>query len=125
MPKSFYTQGKNNNQVLKQVSENNLLIYDKLSDLKADIDNLEEGMIVATIEDEFKEDAFDEINERLDALEKEVDDLMNSTGTGDGIAFTGTRAELEEALKIQEGEEGYIPENALVLITDEEEELSE
>lgn len=103
MPKSFYTQGKNNSQILKQVSENNLLIYDKLSDLKADIDNLEEGQIVATVEDTY----------------------VGGGGSGDGIAFTGTRAELEEALKIQEGEEGYIPENALVLITDEDEELSE
>lgn len=102
MPKSFYTQGKNSSQVLKQVSENNLLIYDKLSDIKADIDNLEEGQIVATIEDTY-----------------------GSGGGGEGIAFAGTRAELEEALTIPEGEEGYIPENALVLITDEDEELSE
>ena len=44
---------------------------------------------------------------------------------GDGIAFTGTAEELEEALKIPEGEEGYLPPNSLVLITDEDEELSE
>lgn len=103
MPKSFYTQGENDSQVLKQVSENNLIIYDKLSDIKADIDNLEEGQIVATVEDEYS----------------------SGGGGGEGIAFAGTRAELEEALKIEEGQEGYIPENALVLIVDESEELSD
>lgn len=55
--------------------------------------------------------------------------MMDGSGgavtKGDGIAFTGTAAELEEALKIPDGEEGHIPENALVLITDEEEVLSE
>lgn len=55
------------------------------------------------------------------------DELLNVSGkgTGDGIAFTGTAEELEEALKIQEGEEGYIPENALVLITDQDDVLGE
>lgn len=55
------------------------------------------------------------------------DELLNVSGkgTGDGIAFTGTRAELEEALAIPEGSDGYIPENALVLITDEDETIGE
>lgn len=55
------------------------------------------------------------------------DDLINVSGkgTGDGIAFTGTAEELETALAIPEGEEGHLAPNSLVLITDEDEELSE
>lgn len=158
-------------------------MYQTLSQLKSDIANLREGQIVATIEDEYSESTFDEFSERLDNLEKDVDDLqkalddyytkeetdeelekkqdkiqivdtkddleledgelgiakedglfyqdgddllnVSGKGTGDGIAFTGTAEELEEALKIPEGEEGYLPPNSLVLILDEDEELSE
>ena len=58
---------------------------------------------------------------------RDGDGLLNVSGkgTGNGVAFTGTAAELEEALRIPEGEDGYIPVNAIVLITDETEELSE
>lgn len=125
MASIFFTEGEGTTQVAHAAADTKIRIYTSLAQLKNDIANLREGMIVATVEDEFKEDAFDEIDERLSALEKAVDDLMNSTGTGDGIAFTGTRAELETALQIPSGEDGYIPENALVLITDQTETAGE
>lgn len=125
MASIFFTQGEGTTQQAVAASDNKLRIYQTLSQLKSDIANLREGMVVATVEDEFSESAFDEVYERIDALEKTVDELLNNTGTGDGIAFTGTAEELEEALKIPEGQDGYLPPNSLVLITDEDEELSE
>ena len=55
------------------------------------------------------------------------DDLLNVSGkgTGDGIAFTGTAEELEEALTIPEGEDGYLPPNSLVLILDQDDEIGD
>lgn len=55
------------------------------------------------------------------------DELLNVSGkgTGDGIAFTGTAEELEEALKIEEGSDGYIPANALVLVLDQDDEIGD
>lgn len=125
MASIFFTQGEGTTQQAVAASDNKLRIYQTLSQLKSDIANLREGMVVATVEDEFSESAFDEVYERIDALEKTVDELLNSTGTGDGIAFTGTAEELEAALQIEEGEDGYLPPNSLVLIVDETEELSE
>ena len=45
--------------------------------------------------------------------------LIFPIGSGAGVAFVGTRAGYETAKLIPEGEEGYIPSGALVIITDE------
>lgn len=46
--------------------------------------------------------------------------LILPIGSGAGVAFVGTRAGYETAKLIPEGEEGYIPSGALVIITDED-----
>ena len=46
--------------------------------------------------------------------------LIFPIGSGAGVAFVGTRAGYETAKLIPEGEEGYIPSGALVIITDED-----
>lgn len=100
----------NKNKLIAETYKKEVQDKIQIVEKKKDLD-LEDGELgIATIEGLFYQDG---------------DNLLSVSGKGSGIAFVGTREELEEALKIEEGEEGYIPENALVLITDEQEELSD
>lgn len=53
---------------------------------------------------------------QVDGKIEAVEDNLTATG---GLAFTGTRAQYEQAKLIPEGQTGHIPSGALVCITDE------
>ena len=44
---------------------------------------------------------------------------IDSNAGGNGVAFVGTRVQYETAKLIPEGQDGHIPSNSLVIITDE------
>lgn len=44
---------------------------------------------------------------------------MQFSGGGAGVGFIGTRAQYEIAVQIPEGQDGYIPDKSLVIITNE------
>lgn len=44
--------------------------------------------------------------------------ISGNGDTGNGSVFVGTSAELQAALLIPEGEEGYLPNNAVIILTD-------
>ena len=46
---------------------------------------------------------------------------LAGSGSGNGVAFIGTRTQYDTAKLIPEGQDGYIPSGALVIITDEDE----
>ncbi len=47
-------------------------------------------------------------------------DLMKNASSGKGVGFVGTRAGYETAKLIPAGDDGHIPNGALVIITDED-----
>ena len=100
----------NKNKLIAETYKKEVQDKIQIVEKKKDLD-LEDGELgIATVEGLFYQDG---------------DNLLSVSGKGSGIAFVGTREDLKEALKIEEVEEGYIPENALVLIVDESEELSD
>ena len=75
MASVFVTSGTGENQQITAASDNKIRIFSSLAQLKQNLAAMREGEICATIEDDYSEDVFADIETRLDNLEKDVDEL--------------------------------------------------